>query len=197
MNASPEALQLLLDKQAILECVHRYARGIDRAEPDLVASCYHPDAIDHHGSYVGTGRGLAEWAIRAHSHTARSQNHITTHTVEVDGDSAHGETYFLVLMRTPSGSMQISTGRYVDRFERRNGEWRIAARLCLVESLARADAYDGERLDAAYPGSRSVADPSYHRPLVLGASASDWPSVGEQSADRNSIDTSSLDAEAL
>lgn len=170
MSPSPEALQELLDKQAILECVQRYARGVDRADADMVASCYHDDAIDHHGSFVGSGRGLAEWAIAAHARTVRSQNHITTHTVEIDGDSAHAETYYLVVMRMPSGSVQLSTGRYVDRFERRDGEWRIAARLCLVETLARAEGFDEERLDTAYAGSRSKADPSYQRPLVLTSS---------------------------
>jgi ketosteroid isomerase-like protein len=167
MTPSPEALQELLDKQAIFECVQRYARGIDRADVEMVASCYHPDAVDYHGSFVGSGRGLAEWAIAAHSQLVRTQNHITTHTVELDGDGAHAETYFLVTMRSPAGIMQIATGRYVDRFERRHGEWRIAARLCLVESLARADSSDSERLEGAYLGCRGPADPSYERPLVL------------------------------
>jgi hypothetical protein len=49
-------LQELVDRADILDCVQRYARGIDRHDVELVASCYHPDAIDDHGLYVGPGR---------------------------------------------------------------------------------------------------------------------------------------------
>jgi ketosteroid isomerase-like protein len=160
-------VDLLLDKQAIADCVHRYARGIDRGDVEMVASCYHADATDHHGPFVGSGRGLAEWAISAHSSSVRSQNHITTHTVEVDGDTAHGETYYLVILRFPSGAVQLVTGRYVDRFERRDGEWRIAQRQCLMETFARAEGVEADRLDATYLGARDARDPSYQRPLIL------------------------------
>ena len=47
------ALRRLLDRQAITECVHRYARGLDRRDTDLLRSAYHPDAVEDHGQYVG------------------------------------------------------------------------------------------------------------------------------------------------
>ena len=130
-----DPLQELLDRQAIADCVHRYARGVDRHDADLIASCYHPDAVDDHGSFVGSGREVAEWAIAAHQGIVSSQNHITTHHVELDGHTAHGQTYFMVMTRGPTGIVSHISGRYVDRFERRNGEWRIAERLCIVESI--------------------------------------------------------------
>ena len=47
-------LQMLLDRQAILDCVQRYARGLDRHDDELTASAYHGDALDHHGGFTGT-----------------------------------------------------------------------------------------------------------------------------------------------
>ena len=165
---SDDRLQQLLDRQAIADCVHRYARGIDRHDADLVASCYHPDAIDDHGSFVGSGREVAEWAIASHQ-GARTQNHITTHHVELAGDTAHGQTYFLVVARSSAGVVRYVSGRYVDRFERRDGEWRIADRLCLVESIAEKAGAD-LRHWANSPSRQDRTDPSYQRPLRVRSS---------------------------
>ena len=54
-------LQALLDKQEIEEVVLRYCRGIDRRDFDLVRSCYHSDAQDHHGSFDGTVDEFVTW----------------------------------------------------------------------------------------------------------------------------------------
>lgn len=161
-------LQLLLDRQAIADCVARYARGIDRADPDLVASCYHEDALDDHGEWVGPGWGLAGWALERQSSLVRTQNHITTHSVDIDGDTAHGETYFLVVSRAKTGTVMLSSGRYVDRFERRHGEWRIAARVCIVESIVETPGVDMSRRDELQGQSaRDRSDLSYRRPLMV------------------------------
>jgi ketosteroid isomerase-like protein len=161
-----DQLQELLDRQAIADCVQRYARGIDRQDVDLVASCYHPDAIDDHGSFVGSGRELAEWAFERKKRELTSQNHVTTHNVELNGDTAHGETYYLSMGRDTSGVVRFASGRYIDRFERRNGEWRIAERLCIVESVTKAQG-EGTTHRPHAPSTRDQSDPSYQRPLVV------------------------------
>ena len=43
------AIQALLDKQAITDVINLYLRGADRADIDLIAAAYHPDAIEDHG----------------------------------------------------------------------------------------------------------------------------------------------------
>jgi len=186
-------IQELLDRQAIFDCVQRYARGIDRDDVDLVASCYHPDAIDDHGFYVGPGRGLAEWAIAGHRGQLSGQHHITNHLVELDGDTAHSETYFITIFRRGpgglrgaidalqgngsvagedqgdlNGSVGIGSGRYIDRFERRDGEWRIAARVFIVETLVDATVAPMAAIErASSPFTRDLSDPSYRRPLTV------------------------------
>lgn len=163
-----DPLQQLLDRLAIADCVHRYARGIDRRDAELVASCYHPDALDDHGDFVGRGQDLPAWVFPRLTGSVRSQNHITTHNVELDGDTAHGDTYYVVTSRASSGAVTIVSGRYVDRFERRAGQWRIAARVCLVESMVTVEGGDMSRHDQVFTTSaRDRSDVSYERPLQV------------------------------
>jgi ketosteroid isomerase-like protein len=159
-------VQQLSDRQAIMDCIQRYARGIDRHDVELVQSCYHPDALDDHGFYVGPGQGLAEAANEMHQGLLSHQHHMTNHVIEIDGDTAHGETYYFVVMRGNTGVTNLVSGRYIDRFERRDDEWRIAARVCMVENMVEiptADMVETDRLFA--PGSIDRSDLSYRRPL--------------------------------
>jgi ketosteroid isomerase-like protein len=163
-----DQVQMLLDRQAIADCVQRYARGIDRHDVDLVASCYHPDAIDDHGFYLGPGRGLAEWTLGVHENFPRHQHHITNQVVELCGDTAHAETYYLVVRTDKSGVPSVASGRYVDRFERRDGEWKIAARVCLVEEIGNMTGVDMAAVERSFvQGARDRGDISYRRPLVV------------------------------
>jgi ketosteroid isomerase-like protein len=166
----------LSDRQAIADCVQRYARGIDRHDVELVQSCYHPDALDDHGFYVGPGQGLAEAANEMHKDLLGHQHHMTNHVVEIDGDVAHAETYYFVVMRGQAGLTNLVSGRYIDRFERRRDEWRIAARVCMVENMVEVTTADMEATDRLFaPGSSDRSDLSYQRPLRLARQSPDDP----------------------
>ena len=91
--------------------------------------------------------------------------------IELDGDIARCETCVTVVVRIPlerGATDWTHAGRYVDRFERRNGEWRIAHRT-VVYDLERFDevvpAPEGltqaRYLDNAVRGQRGTADVSY------------------------------------
>ena len=58
-----DALQRLLDEQAIRRLLVDYCRGVDRGDEALVASVYHPDATDDHGRFKGTGLDFAAYAV--------------------------------------------------------------------------------------------------------------------------------------
>ena len=58
------AVRELLDERAIRAVVLRYCRGVDRMDRELVRSCYHDDATDSHGSFVGTVDEFLDWAWR-------------------------------------------------------------------------------------------------------------------------------------
>ena len=160
-----------VDRAEILDCLTRYARGMDRLDRELARSAYHEGAIDDHVGFVGEVDDFLDWAFAYHGGQVRHQHYVTNHYVELDGDEAHAETYYMFIgtERDPTAPLTVFGGRYVDRFERREGKWGIAVRLCLVEwatdpkSLLPVDASDF--LAATGTVARSSTDSSYERPL--------------------------------
>jgi hypothetical protein len=165
-----ERIQSLIDRQEILNCLHRYTRGVDRLDADLIRSAYHPGAVDDHGAFCGPVEEFVDWVIGYHSSRHRMQHHyVTNHSCELDGDVAHAETYFLFVGQNAAGTpTTLHGGRYVDKFERRNGEWRIACRVCISEWGGGLTDFDlPNPLPRTIPGvsARDKTDASYVRPL--------------------------------
>ena len=166
------ALQTLTNRMAIMDCLTRYARGVDRFDRDIVLSAYHPDAVDDHGEFVGSPEEFVDWAFSLHEQGQISTQHqLTNHSCEIDGDVAHTETYYIFNARNRDESLWIAGGRYLDRLELRAGEWKIAMRYCVVEwsgSIAAGPIPFSEIADVHLNGApgRDRSDPSYLRPLV-------------------------------
>lgn len=143
MGECEEAVRRLLDKSAIQDTMCRYARGCDRGDWDLVRATYHPDAVDDHVDYCGGVDGLIAWLEDRFAGVDNSVHFLGNCLVEPAGeDVALVETYFVSSRLVASssgtnadrGSCRQSWGRYVDRFERREGEWRVARRKVLLEA---------------------------------------------------------------
>ncbi|HET6951635.1 MAG TPA: nuclear transport factor 2 family protein [Acidimicrobiales bacterium] len=166
-------IRAIADRAEILDCITRYCRGMDRLDRDLVRSAYHDDAVDDHVAFVGPVEGFIDWAFGYHGTQVRHQHHVTNHTVDIDGDTAHAETYYLFIgtEQDEAAPLTVTGGRYLDRFERRDGRWAIAARLCLVEWRTEATSLlTGPALDViAVSGTiaRDGSDSSYARPLTV------------------------------
>ena len=171
---------LLEDRAAVAACIAAHARGCDRHDLDLIASAYWPDGVDEHGRAVNSGTEYGPWANAVHGATSAAHlHHVTTQTCEIAGDEAHAESYVVVILLAPNErSAQVITGRYLDRLERRDGEWRIAVRRSTVETMFAADAAGlGSSFftEQAYlRGVRDADDVSYVRPLTLAADGPRW-----------------------
>jgi hypothetical protein len=154
----------LLDRQAILDCLNRYNRGVDRCDEDLLLSAYHEDATECHGTFTGPPAEFARSIRSAQASWSGSQHHITNHLVEIEGDVANAETYFVVLsQRHGEDQLGLVGGRYIDRLERRDGNWRIALRVVVIDVGADVPARPAPNRIAQPRQDRS--DPSYQRPL--------------------------------
>jgi hypothetical protein len=167
---SPQPLQDITDRQAIQDCLLRYCRGVDRFDRDLVLSAYHPDAIDDHGTFVGPPDAFVEWAFAYHREHQVSQRHmIFNTTVDLEGDVAHTETYWQFFGENRVKPNILAFGRYLDRFERRDGRWAIAARVCVSECVNRIEEVPIPESRRAgrdvHPVGRDRSDISYQRPL--------------------------------
>jgi hypothetical protein len=171
-EARKAKLDALLDGAEILDCIHRYTRGMDRLDREMARSAYHDDAIDEHVGFVGPVDGFLDWAFAYHAGQTRHQHYVTNHSVELQGDVAHAETYYVFVGtdRDPAAPLLVTGGRYIDRFERRDDRWAIAARVCLVEwqtSLASGlPPAAFEFMAVAGTVARDRSDTSYDRPLV-------------------------------
>jgi ketosteroid isomerase-like protein len=179
----------LADKQEIHDVLLRWCRGIDRGDEALMASCYHADAIDEHGSTNYTGETAAHGYISKHKRVFKRHMHLTLNAlieVDADGERATSESYFVAsLVPNQSGpeALMLAGGRYLDRLERRGGDWRIAHRHMIMEWLTKADqvpngawralvdTQSDDLLAHEYPytGDRSPADASYQYLPIEGA----------------------------
>jgi hypothetical protein len=131
-----DALASLLARDAISSVLHRYCRGIDRLDLESVRDCYWPDATDSHGGFAGTRDEFVAWVTELLARFASTMHFVGNVSIEVAGDAAVAETYAIAFHRSrdPRPSLNLLVGvRYVDRFERRGGEWRIAKRVCVTE----------------------------------------------------------------
>jgi hypothetical protein len=165
-------LQELVDRQAIFDCIKRNSRGNDRFDVELVTSSYHPDGIHELGQKQISGREYGEHANQAHRALFDANLHnVTMHMCEIDGDVAHAESYSLgVFLDKGAETGRLLAGRYIDRLEKRDGEWRIVLRRATVEIAieGRATLPTGKTLpgSAYLRGARDRTDPSYARPLA-------------------------------
>jgi ketosteroid isomerase-like protein len=117
----------------IRRVVGLFARGCDRDDMALVRSCYFEDATEDRGRYVGGVDGFIEWLEAMRAGFESTWHQIGEPLIELDGDSAAVETYCMVAQRPLGGPTRLIPTRYLDRFERRDGRWRIAARKAVYE----------------------------------------------------------------
>lgn len=191
MTASLEELAAIVskmqDKDAIWQCLLRYARGVDRFDSELIRSAFHPDTIDDHGKFLGGPEDFLEWAKRQHTEAHLGHQHnLFNHTCEISGDVAHTETYFMFAgMNRKGAPLVLNGGRYLDRLKKRHGEWRIAYRTLvrdwgLMDETPNPDeqsSYTSTRtyltdeirdfMNECPPGRRDARDPSYQRTLEV------------------------------
>jgi ketosteroid isomerase-like protein len=162
-------LQSLADREAIRECLYRYCRGIDRLDADALRSAYWPDGTDRHGPYNGSAQGFIDWALGKLPGAGRMIHMIGNISIELRGDVAAVESYFQAYQaeRDAQGQPQATflCGRYVDRFERRGDEWRVAARTVIYDWLDQSPMPAGseaERFGPRLPqGGRKPDDALY------------------------------------
>ncbi|WP_157221091.1 nuclear transport factor 2 family protein [Flavisphingomonas formosensis] len=143
MDAKREKrLDELLDKGDIHDRLMRYARGIDRNDGELCGDTFWPDALVDHGHSKFKGDTVGELFATVSKHNAHRQVHqITNLVIELNGDLATSEAQHWYTAETERNGVAYLLSRslrYVDRWEKRNDEWRIFHRTT-IESWNRVD----------------------------------------------------------
>lgn len=156
----------MVDLSEIKAVGHRFARGLDRCDREIIESCFHDDGIDDHGFFKGSASEFCDWVMEELKKYAGSQHLITTQNAEINGDTAVCESYFYAwhLVETPDGDKNvIAAGRYIDTMEKRNGEWKITLRQAVFDwnSMTDSTALPTPENDPRILGGKFPNDESY------------------------------------
>ncbi len=162
-----DRLDQVLSHQAITELGCRYARGVDRGDAEMIMSAFHDDAAIVSGLINGSARDFSEEIGVTIDKTLSCVAHtVTNHWIEVEGDVAVGESYVIAYQNTAGDIPEdvMTGGRYVDRYERRQGVWKISHRTFVLDWTTSSPAknlMDSGMFEGMTTGCRSQADPVY------------------------------------
>ena len=130
--SAEEKLDILWSKDQIHDLLKNYCRACDRADGELLNSLFHADAKADYGfNKSGTAREFIDAMPGLRAGIPETQHNLTTHLIAVDGDNAEGEAYHVAYHRfdgEDGPTLMIAGGRYLDKFERRDGVWKISER---------------------------------------------------------------------
>lgn len=137
----------LEDRAAITDVIAAYAHAIDRRRWGMMDHLFHDDARFQFGDVEGDWRGFVEQARAIIDPCLVTQHQLGQIQFGFDGETTcHTETYMTAMHTIPAGYQiaevfpdrgaiysAVIAGRYVDRFEKRDNEWRIARRTGLYD----------------------------------------------------------------
>jgi hypothetical protein len=165
-NPTP-TIEQLVAIEACREAARRYSAGIDRLDVEVMKSAYWPDATDDHGVFVGNAWEFCDRVVGSHDRWSWTAHSISNHRVELD-DARHarGEIYVhATLFVEAERRLSSFHGRYLDAYERRNGEWRISHRVCVHHGDSVQTLPDSMGLDTSAFRQHSFDRPANQRPI--------------------------------
>jgi len=169
MATTDAALQEMLDEFALRKLVHTYCRAVDRGDIATLRELYHRDAVDAHGAFsTGAVDGFFEQLVASRPFIRMMAHNITTANFAIEVNTAEGEIYNIAV-HTLAGKERdvdlIIGGRYLDKYEKRDGAWKLIER-AIVTDWARLE--DPSSMDVSHPitkdalkGAMDETDPSF------------------------------------
>ena len=127
---SEKRLSQAADKLEIMDLSSNYMRGLDRLDGDLERSVFWDAAFCSYGIYEGGPNEFVDYCQTALATHASNHHFIGQINIDLEGDEAYGEVYYQAFHRVKNEAHEdrdlFISGRYVDRFERRAGIWKIS-----------------------------------------------------------------------
>lgn len=123
-------------KQCITDAIMRSSHGIDRCNVDVLKSAYWHDATVDYGVFNGPAMEFCDMLIPGLKAYKVTQHSISNILIELRGNEAKVESYCRAYHYSDDGgsaSEMVVGGRYIDRFELRGEEWRVAHRLYVMD----------------------------------------------------------------
>ena len=162
-TSQSNAIQTLIDKEAIRDLVLLYSRAIDRKDVALLRDLYTADATDSHGtSFDGPADAYCDFIAQSLPYMKYSGHHVCNHLISIDGDTGNGEVYCLAYHYIPDRQNlgefieDFMAVRYIDNYRREaDGKWRFSKRVVTYD-LHIERPFSGDGLLGSSP-----VDPSY------------------------------------
>ena len=157
----------LLAKQEIYELSCNYTRALDRLDAALMLSVFHDDATVDYGFFKGSAADFVDFAQTALKDHLANHHMLGQANIRVDGDRATAEIYFQAFHKVIWDGEQkdlFVCGRYVDRYEKRDGVWKFSFRSEVNDwsrTEADADTYLSSPTNETLVGARKPEDHSY------------------------------------
>lgn len=150
------ALQELLDKQAIADVLQRYSRTLDWLDDAGQAGCFWPDAPIDYGFFTGTAADFIPVVMAIERASQRRWHFLSAPAIRFhSADRASVECYGMAtgIRQQDDGSWSggLYGGRYLDEFERRGQEWRIARRQYIMDWKTPLDDQPGNEPNPDFP----------------------------------------------
>ena len=125
LKALREEIDQLKSREEIRQQITRYGRGQEWLDPSLMQEVFWEDAFVDFGFFEGTFKEYLPFLMEIEAGPETTFHFCGSPQIELDGDVAYVEVYGIAGSRG-DGKTNLYGGRYIERFERRNGEWRIA-----------------------------------------------------------------------
>ena len=161
-----EKLAQLLAKDAIREVLYLYCHATDRADHAQLLACFHADAELDFGYFTGGPHDLIAFSTSFLARFSGTHHCLSNPVIRIDGETAETLSYISAVhsqWRRRSGTFDmIGWGRYVDRFERRAGDWKIAHRKVMFDwTMEFPSTFQWPEALLPFTGRRNASDPSY------------------------------------
>ena len=136
MDARERQVTELLNRSAIRRCIEQLARGEDRRDPTLIRDALWPDSVTDYGVFHGSFDEYLDWVVPGSPAISATQHLLGQSYIVLGEASARVETQVVSYHRVDMGDEHRDLtigGRYLDVFEQRGGEWRIASRMMVYD----------------------------------------------------------------
>lgn len=134
-----DTVEQLLAREQLRELGLRYAQGIDRKNVELLSSIFTDDAelVSEQSTLGPGGKRIAEGILEYHDEVCgydTTMHFVGNQTVNIDGDTATGETYcFAVHWYTEKHQQYMMFLRYQDEYRHENDDWYFSQRTIEVD----------------------------------------------------------------
>ena len=125
MSDLDSRLRAVEDQLSINQTITRYCRALDWLDEKLLRTCYLPDAVIDYGFYQGDAEGFYPVVMEIERSALHRSHFLSNVAIELQGDFAEVECYGIATTTPDNKVLNVFGGRYLNRFQRVNGDWLI------------------------------------------------------------------------